>query len=172
MAFSRLDPVQEQARFENRTPVSYSSDRGKTWQWGMSEFPVVSSAQKSVLLRLKEGPLLFCSFTDQWRDWRNRKGLVFKSTGGDYTGYGLFAAVSYDEGKTWPDRRLITPGGPERKWISKERTPFLISDTLAEPVSYLSATQSRDGNIQLLTSRNHYVFNLEWIKTPARAPKQ
>jgi hypothetical protein len=172
MAFSRLDPVQEQARFENRTPVSYSSDRGKTWQWGMSEFPVVSSAQKSVLLRLKEGPLVFCSFTDQWRDWRNRKGLVFKSTGGDYTGYGLFAAVSYDEGKTWPDRRLITPGGAERKWISKERTPFLISETLAEPVSYLAATQSRDGNIQLVTSRNHYAFNLAWLKQLPSAPKK
>ena len=172
MAFSRLDPVPEQARFENRTPVSYSSDHGKTWQWDMSEFPVVSSAQKSVLLRLKEGPLLFCSFTDQWRDWRNRKGLVFKSTVGDYTGYGLFAAVSYDEGKTWPDRRLITPGGAERKWITKERTPFLISDTLAEPVSYLTATQSRDGNIQLVTSRNHYAFNLAWVKAPAPAPKK
>jgi sulfatase modifying factor 1 len=138
----------------------------------MSEFPVVSSAQKHVLMRLKEGPLLLCSFTDQWRNWRDRKGLVFQSNNGDYTGYGLFAAASYDEGKTWPDRRLITPGGPERKWISKERTPFLISDTLAEPVSYLAATQSRDGNIQLVTSRNHYVFNLAWVKDPAPAPKK
>jgi len=172
MAFSRLDGVPEQARFENRMPVSYSSDRGKTWQWGMSEFPVVSSAQKHVLMRLKEGPLLLCSFTDQWRNWKDRKGLVFKAHNGDYTGYGLFAAVSYDDGKTWPDRRLLTPGGPERTWITKERTSFFISDTLAEPVSYLTATQSRAGNIQLLTSRNHYVFNLAWVKDPAPAPKK
>jgi sulfatase modifying factor 1 len=172
MAFGRLDNVQEQVRFENRTPVSYSSDHGKTWQWATSEFPVVSNTQKHVLLRLKEGPLLFCSFTDQWREWKNRKGLVFRSTSGDYTGYGLFAAVSYDDGKTWPDRRLLTPGGPERKWITKERTPFLLSDTLAEPTSYLAATQTRDGNIQLVTSRNHYVFNLAWIKTPAPAPQK
>ena len=172
MAFSRLDGVQEQAHFENRMPVSFSSDQGKTWQWDMSDFPVVSSAQKHILMRLKEGPLLLCSFTDKWRNWQNRKGLVFRSAGGDYSGYGLFAAVSYDEGKTWPDRRLITPGGPERKWITKERTPFLMSDTLAEPVSYLAATQSRDGNIQLVTSRNHYAFNLAWIKTPAPAPQK
>jgi sulfatase modifying factor 1 len=170
MAFSRLDGEQEQALFENRMPVSYSSDHGKTWQWGMSEFPVVSSAQKHVLLRLKEGPLLLCSFTEQWRNWKNRRGLVFKSAAGDYTGYGLFAAVSYDEGKTWPDRRLLTPGGPERNWITKERTPFFISDTLAEPASYLAATQTRDGNVQLVTSRNHYVFNLAWIKDAALAP--
>ena len=74
------------------------------------------------------------------------------------------AAVSYDEGKTWPDRRLITPGGSERKCITKERTLFLISDTLPEPTSYLTAIQSRDGNMQLVTSRNHYAFNLAWLK--------
>lgn len=172
MAFGRLDNEQEQARFEFRMPASYSSDLGQTWQWGVSEFPVVSSTQKPILLRLKEGPIVLCSFTDQWRNWRNRKGLAFKSTGGDFTGYGLYAAVSYNDGKTWPDRRLITPGGPERKWITKERTPFLISDTLAEPTSYLAATQTSDGNIQLLTSRNHYVFNLAWIKVLPAAPKK
>lgn len=123
MAFGRLDDKQQQARFENRMPASYSSDQGKTWTWELSEFPVVSTTQKPMLLRLKEGPILLCSFTDQWREWKNRKGLTFKSTGGDYTGYGLFAAVSYDDGKTWPDRRLLTPGGPERKLIMKERTP-------------------------------------------------
>jgi sulfatase modifying factor 1 len=172
MAFGRLDNEQEQARFEFRMPASYSSDLGQTWQWGVSEFPVVSSTQKPILLRLKEGPIVLCSFTDQWRNWKNRKGLTFKSTGGDFTGYGLYAAVSYDDGKTWPDRRLITPGGPERKWITKERTPFLLSDILAEPTSYLAATQTRDGNIQLLTSRNHYVFNLAWIKALPPAPKK
>ena len=26
-------------------PVSYSSDLGETWQWGISEFPVVSNTQ-------------------------------------------------------------------------------------------------------------------------------
>ena len=43
---------------------------------------------------------------------------------------------------------------------------------LALPVSYLTATQSRDGNIQLVSSRNHYVFNLAWVKDPAPAPKK
>ena len=140
------------------------SNCGETWQWDISPFPTVTNTQKPVLLRLKEGAILLCSFTDQWRNWAKRKGLTFKSGSGDYTGYGLFAAVSYDDGKTWPDRRLLTPGGPERKWIMKERTPCLLSDTLAEPTGYLAVTQSRDGNIQLVTSRNHYVFNLAWIK--------
>jgi formylglycine-generating enzyme len=35
---------------------------------------------------------------------------------------------------------------------------------MAEPGGYLAATQTRDGRIQLLSSRNHYVFNLAWLK--------
>jgi formylglycine-generating enzyme required for sulfatase activity len=156
MAFSRLDAVPLQERFDFKMPVNYSSDLGETWQWGISEFPVVSNVQKPVMLRLKEGPIVLCSFTDQWREWKNRKGLVFKSTDGDYTGYGLFAAVSYDEGKTWPDRRLLAPEGRP----------------LADGYGYLAATQTRDGRIQLITSKDHYVFNLAWIKALPPAPKK
>ena len=42
-------------------------------------------------------------------------------------GYGLFAAVSYDEGKTWPDRRLITPGGPAREVNTINRGTYTAS---------------------------------------------
>lgn len=172
MAFGRISAGQpEQERFQFKMPVSYSSDLGETWQWGISEFPVVSNTQKPVMIRLKEGPILLCSFTDQWREWKNRKGLVFKSTGGDYTGYGLYAAVSYDEGKTWPDRRLLTPGGPERPAAPGTHVRFQMSDTLAEPTGYLAITQSRDGHIQLVTSQNHYTFNLAWVKALPVAPK-
>jgi hypothetical protein len=64
MAFSRLDAVPLQERFDFKMPVNYSSDLGETWQWGVSEFPVVSSVQKPAMLRLKEGPIVLCSFTD------------------------------------------------------------------------------------------------------------
>ncbi|MGV2335145.1 MAG UNVERIFIED_CONTAM: glycoside hydrolase [Planctomycetaceae bacterium] len=148
MAFSRLDAVPLQEQFGFKMPANYSSDLGETWEWGISEFPIVSSVQKPVMLRLKEGPLVLCSFTDQWREWKNRKGLVFQSTGGEYIGYGLFAAVSYDEGKTWPDRRLLVPEGK----------------SVADGYGYLAATQTQDGRIQLITSKDHYIFNLAWIK--------
>jgi sulfatase modifying factor 1 len=36
----------------------------------------------------------------------------------------------------------------------------VLSDTMAEPSEYLSAKQIRDGHVQLITSKNHYVFNL------------
>ena len=131
-------------------PVSYSGDLGETWQWAISEFPIVSNTQRQAMLRLKEGPIVLCSFTDQARTPKDqRQGLTFKSTSGNYTGTGLYAAVSYDEGKTWPDRRLIAPEGK----------------TTADISGYLAITQTRDGRIQLITSKNHYTFNLAWTKT-------
>ena len=39
-----------------------------------------------------------------------------------------------------------------------------LYDTMAESCGYLAAIQTRDDRVQLLTSRNHYVFNLAWLK--------
>ncbi len=51
-----------------------------------------------------------------------------------------------------------------------DRGICVLSDTMAEPCGYLSATQTRDGNIQLITSKNHYVFNLAWLKQLPAVP--
>ena len=173
IAFSRFDLPQDQAMFNFRTPVSYSSDMGKTWIYEASEFPAISSVQRAVLLRLREGPLLYCSFTDEQRYWSKRKGMKFKATeGSDFIGYGLFAALSFDEGKTWPVRRLLTPGGSERTVPGIDKREFTLSDTMAEPSGYLAACQTRDDLIQLVSSKNHYVFNLAWLKELPPAPKK
>lgn len=164
MAFSRNDKPEDQAKFNGKTPISYSADLGKTWRYEASEFPAISSVQRAVMIRLREGGILLCSFTDQWNDWKNRKGMKFKSKKGDFTGHGMFAAVSFDEGKTWPVKRLITPGGKERQINMIDRGVCVLSDTMAEPCGYLSAIQTRNGNVQLITSKNHYVFNLAWLK--------
>ncbi|HEX8911661.1 MAG TPA: hypothetical protein VF796_04825, partial [Humisphaera sp.] len=124
-------------------------------------------------LRLREGPLLFCSFTDQAREWKTRKGLPFKDAAGDaYTGYGLFAALSFDDGKTWPVTKLVTPGDPpdgkKRLVEGTDGGPFELSKTMAERGGYLCVVQSPDGVIQLVSSRQHYAFNLAWVKEPAR----
>ncbi|MDR3401191.1 MAG: SUMF1/EgtB/PvdO family nonheme iron enzyme [Chthoniobacter sp.] len=173
MSFGRFDVVADQAKFHGHTPISYSSDWGKTWRYEESSFPAISTVQRAVLIRLHEGPLLLCSFTDQLRDWKQRKGLAFKAAGGtEFTGYGLFAAVSFDEGKTWPVQRLITPGGPERTVSGVDKNEFTLSDTMAEPSGYLSVCQTRDDLIQLISSKNHYVFNLAWLKDLPPAPKK
>ncbi len=170
MTFGRLNSESEQKAFNFKTPASFSSDGGKTWTHEPTEFPAISSVQRQVLMRLHEGPLLFCSFTDLSANARNPKGLAFKSKNGEFNGSGLFAAVSFDDGKTWPSKRLITPGGPERTVNGIDRNMFKLSDTRAEHNGYLAATQTRDGRIQLITSRNHYVFNLAWLKALPETP--
>jgi len=173
MALGRFDLPEEQEKFNFRIPLSYSSDWGKTWTYEAGPFPAIGSVQRAVLLRLREGPLLFCSFTDEQRYWPKRKGMTFKAADGtEFTGYGMFGAVSFDEGKTWPVRRLITPGGPERTVIGVDNREFTLSDTMTEAAAYLSVCQTRDDLIQLISSKNHYVFNLAWLKELPPAPKQ
>jgi len=173
MTIGRLNSEAEQAKFGGRTPASFSSDWGATWTHEATEFPAISSVQRAVLMRLREGPLLLCSFTDQRANWKQRQGIPFKAAdGSEFTGYGLFAAVSFDEGKSWPVRKLITPGGPGRSLPSIDRSEFILSDTMAESGGYLAATQTRDGNVQLISSKNHYVFNLAWLKQLPSAPQK
>ncbi len=78
--------------------------------------------------------------------------------------------MSYDEGKSWPVRKLITPGGPERTVSGVDKREFILSDTMSEPSGYLSAWQTRDDLIQLISSKNHYVFNLAWLQELPPAP--
>jgi Neuraminidase (sialidase) len=164
MTFGRLNTEAEQAKFNFKTPASFSSDGGKTWTHEATEFPAISSVQRQALIRLREGPLLFCSFTDLSANARKPNGMSFKSQNGDFNGAGLFAAISFDDGKTWPHKRLITPGGQERTLNGIDRNMFPLSSTRAEHNGYLAAIQTRDDRIQLISSRNHYVFNLAWLK--------
>lgn len=174
MTLGRPHPNEQVPVFSGKALLSFSGDQGESWTYERSEFPAVTSVQRPVMVRLREGPILLCSFTDQWSEFHkgNRKGMTFRSTDGEFTGYGLFAAVSYDEGKTWPDRRLITRGGPAREVNTINKAMFTMSDTMAEPQGYLAVTQTLNGRIQLITSKNHYVFNLAWIKELPVAPKK
>jgi hypothetical protein len=82
MALGRFDLPEQQEKFNFRIPLSYSSDLGKTWIYEASPFPAIGSVQRAVLLRLHEGQLLFCSFTDEQRYWPKRKRLAFKAADG------------------------------------------------------------------------------------------
>ena len=171
MDLGRFDLPADQEKFGLRTPMSITGDWGRTWSYEASPFPAIGSVQRAVLLWLREGPLLFCSFTEQQAHWKERKGMSFKAAdGSEFTGYGLFAALSFDEGKTWTERRLLTPGGPERTVSGVDHREFTLSETMSEPSGYLAACQTRDGMIQLISSKNHYVFNLGWLKESPPAP--
>jgi hypothetical protein len=46
--------------------------------------------------------------------------------------------------------------------------PFEMTNTNAEPKGYMSACQTPDGVIQLISSRQHYAFNRAWIEVGAK----
>lgn len=148
-----------------RMPMSISKDMGKTWTYYASEFPPIDGGQRLVFMRLNEGPLLFISFTDHpLRTPETERGMIFPDReGNNYRGYGLYAAVSYDEGKTWPVKRLLTDGVTRFLDGGAWTKHFLMDATHAEPRGYMAATQSPDNLIHLVSSRLYYCFNLAWI---------
>lgn len=77
------------------------------------------------------------------------------ASGATRKGFGTFAALSLDDGKTWPYRKLI-PRAVETPWVS-------------EKAGYLSCVQLPDGMIHLVSSSSYYRFNLAWLKTPMPA---
>ena len=136
MAYGRGNSI------DGHMPCSISRDGGYTWTFSPTEFPPIGSGQRLVLKRLQEGPLMLCSF------------------GAD----GLFAALSYDDGASWPVKKLLTDGVTRTLDGGAWTGSFTMDSAHAEPKGYLSCTQSPDGTIHLLSSRVHYRFNLEWLR--------
>lgn len=146
-------------------PMSISADLAKTWTYTASPFPPIGGGQRLVLKRLQEGPLMVVSFASGNRAKPEAEGLTFTGQDGqDFTGHGMFVALSFDEGQTWPTRKLLTPGAGEYDG-GAHTGRFTATPTRAEHAGYLAATQSPDGIIHLISSRLHYRFNLAWLKT-------
>jgi len=178
-ALGRVDKRPAASPFDFKLPISISTDGGKTWTYGISEFPDITSGQRLTLKRLKEGPLLLCSFTDdlayheadgrvtRGKTEAERKGLPFpQPDGSTKTGYGIFAALSFDDGATWPVHRLVTPVSPGGQPLNAQGTDgskVVLDATHAELNGYLASCQGSDGRIHLISSRNYYVFNLAWL---------
>ncbi|MEZ4699298.1 MAG: SUMF1/EgtB/PvdO family nonheme iron enzyme [Rhodothermales bacterium] len=153
LAFGRGDAI------DGRMPKSISSDGGATWRSTASAFDPLSSTQRLVLLRLAEGPLFLASFADNMTFTDDR--------GGTYTGSGIFGALSYDEGETWPVRKLITAANAPAWRETARSRPFVMSAHTAEPRGYMAGTQAMDGTIHLISTVYHYAFNQAWLETPA-----
>jgi hypothetical protein len=143
-------------------PMSISCDMGKSWQVSASSLPPLTGGQRMALIRLKQGPLFLASFADEF--------TVVDISGKKRVCSGLYGALSYDDGKSWPVRRLISNDGPGRKLDGGAWTDeFVMSFDKAEPKGYMSVCQSDDGVIQLISSSLHYAFNLKWLEKPPPA---
>jgi formylglycine-generating enzyme required for sulfatase activity len=127
---------------------SESGDLGKSWKAEASGLPPLGGGQRLVLLRLREGPLFLASFAEDVKRFGPQAKRVATR---------LFGALSFDDGKTWPVRRVIGEGG------LKETIDGGLIRT-AEAQGYLAGTQGRDGVIHLISSWNHYALNLAWLK--------
>lgn len=149
-----------------RMPMSISSNMGKSWRYAASELPPIDGGQRLVLMRLNEGPLLLVSFTDHpQRTPLAERGLEFKDKDGNVKkGYGMYVALSYDEGKTWPVKKLLTDGKYRFLNGGAWTGYFETDENHAEPRGYLAGTQTPDNMIHILSGRLHYRFNLAWIE--------
>ncbi len=141
-----------------RMKKSISADGGKTWTQTASVFPCIYGGQRLVLLRLKEGPLFLASFA-------NRGIIITDAAGQKREVRGMFGAVSEDGGETWPYIRLISDGSG-RAVETTNGGFFTMGDRTAEYRGYMSGCQGLDGVIHLISSYEHYSFNLAWLKTP------
>lgn len=137
MAFGRGNSI------DGKMPVSYSSDKGFSWTSRASVFPPIGSGQRLVLKRLLEGPIMLATFT---------KG-------------GMTIFLSYDEGKSWSDGKLLTDGSGKTITGGAWTGDFTLDADHAEPKGYFACTQTPDGVIHLISSRLHYRFNLPWLQS-------
>lgn len=133
---------------EGWTPQNISRDNGMTWEGKTpAPFPILGSAQRPSLIRLKSGALLIVS------DGYLIKKKIAPPASWNKS-YNPFVAISKDNGKTWHYKELPY-GLPHR-----ERT-------MLPTLGYSTVRQGSDGIIHVLatTSRPGYEceFNEEWI---------
>lgn len=166
LAFGRGDSI------DGKMPQSISNDLGETWKYQASPFPPIGGGQRLVLRRLNEGPLLFIAFTSGNRREPEANGMTFVDQDGkEFIGHGMYAALSFDDGQSWPIRKLLTPGAGEFNGGAWTQV-FVGTPTRAEPAGYLAATQTPDGTIHLISSRLHYRFNLAWLLAGTKSAKK
>jgi hypothetical protein len=149
-------------------PKSISSDMGKTWKASASIFQPLTGGQRAALIRLNEGPLFFASFA---KDIENLEPTPDGARPPRHVS-SIFGAASLDDGQTWPVRRVISNVTKDRPVDTIDNAPVLMNAHNSEPLAYLSVCQGLDGVIHLISSTNHYAFNLTWLKeSPPDAPK-
>jgi len=152
-----------QNNINGRMPQSLSTDNGATWTYSASPFPAISNGQRAICKQLQSGALLLVSFAPG--------GTVFANKGGkNYRGSGLFAALSYDGGQTWPIMKLVTDGATRTLNGYGNTGNFTTGPYSAEPAGYLAGVQSPDGIIRVVSSGVYYSFNQAWLEAPYTLP--
>jgi len=138
---------------DGRSPISRSSDNGRTWTYGPSQFSPVAFSQQPIIIRLAEGPLMVLHFTDSTAKRGKEDGIeVIDAAGKTRRIVGAYTALSFDEGATWSHHKLLPLDA---------KKPYESSMT-----GMYSAVQSPDGMIHLVSSSLYWRFNLAWLMAP------
>lgn len=157
--------------YSGKAPKSISFDGGHTWERMPSVFPSIKSSQRFTLLKLRHSnqeivksdhcPILFTGFANDSIQAKNAEGEIASISG-------LYAAVSFDNGLTWPEeyRKVISNshGNDSLKIVMApwQRRDILTTDH-GQKEGYMTVTQTPDGIIYLTDGKMVYSFNLAWI---------
>ena len=162
LAFGRANDI------DGMMAQSVSCDRGKTWEYSASPFPGITSGQRIVLRTLRgswahgSDPLLLISFSNAPLDAPGAVRFTDES-GVERPLMGLYAAVSFDGGETWPFVRPVSDDGPVRFIMGMDNRTDELGPDRSERKGYCAGTQSADGMVHINTSKNEYEFNLAWL---------
>jgi len=134
-------------------PRNVSTDFGRTWNVSRSPVPGQGGGQNPVMIKLASGRLLYVSNFSRARD-PNVKG---------FAGPGAYAGLSEDQGRSWRLRKLV--GG---NTVDESGNPVKFTS-----VGYVGITQTANGLIHIVTSRNrpnlYAVLNEAWILADDKA---
>jgi sulfatase modifying factor 1 len=156
---------------DGRMPASISTDGGETFAYSASEFPGIDGGQRLVLLRLRDKKdTIFLASFGSFGTVPDVPVMITDSQGNKHQVKELFGAVSFDGGKTWPFKRVISPGGTPITTECTDGGAVTLSDLSSEHRGYMSVCQGLDGVIHLISSRQHYAFNLKWLMTAPPPP--
>ncbi|HUT29767.1 MAG TPA: SUMF1/EgtB/PvdO family nonheme iron enzyme [Sedimentisphaerales bacterium] len=163
----RILALTRDRQVDGKMAMGISEDGGKSYKISASQFPPIGTGQRLALMRLREGPLMLVSFTGQRDD---EDYMFITDAGGKQRGIrGAFAAISYDDAKSWPHIRLISDDRPDRDGETRDGKRCTFGFSNSERHGYMSACQGLNGVIHVVSSWNHYAFNLKWLETPPPA---
>ena len=152
----------KQASINGYHPQNISTDGGRTYKITASPLPALGGGTRASAIKLQSGRLFYVAdmFLDAY------KKLTPDMAPEGYTTKGAYAALSDDDGQTWRIRRLT--GG---NVLGKNAEPVKVGT-----VSYVTAHQSQDGMIHVVTSHNHpdlhFELNEAWVlQSPEDATK-
>lgn len=151
----------KQAELDGYHPQYISHDHGRTYKMTASPLPALGSGVRASAIKLASGRLFYAGDMNLSIYKKLTPDMAPKGFSGD----GAYVGISDDDGKTWRIRKLTGANV-----LGKDRNPVKV-----QTVSYVTACQSPDGMIHVITSHNHpdlhFELNEEWVLDESAEPE-